>query len=693
MSSLAELSLEITYRSYGASIVRDFYDPCLERAILYRRAVGYFTSSGLATAAKGLAQFISHGGRMKLVASPKLEQKDMEAIEKGYKSRLQVIESVVSKELKEIEDVLTKDRISALAWMISTGALEIKLALPVDETGAIKHGLYHEKIGIFTDLQKNAVAFTGSPNETQGGLIDNFESIDVFWSWEDPQNRTEEKIRYFNTLWNKETPGLAVFSFPEACKEELLKYKKATPPEFETFKSSFQDSFNYEGLDLWQHQESAIKSWEENNRKGLLCMATGSGKTITSVRAATKCEGIKFLVVGVPRLALVDQWENVLLQNTSCQEIIRVCESSQNWQEPLFSRLLTISQRSEPLVIVGTLSSLSGEKFLRIISELNIPRESLLVVDEVHNAGSPKNQKSLSEKFTWRLGLSATPARHYDEEGSQFIEEYFDGIVYNYGLKQALADGHLCPYKYYLYFAEMTECEYQEFTDLTQRIIQIRGMNQNSITYATDNNIDSDSPDVTPLLVKRARILKKSLTKEAIFKEILQEHHLQKGLVYCTDHDQLEEMGGIMNRNNVMHLQYTSHTTPTARKKALELLKKSEISALLAIDCLDEGVDVPDVDMAIILASSSNKRQFIQRRGRILRKSEGKDFAKLIDVITVPPASQGSEAKDMLSGELTRAKEMADLAENRYQAIHSLAQQTKKYGVMITELLSGEDDG
>ena len=148
-----------------------------------------------------------------------------------------------------------------------------------------------------------------------------------------------------------------------------------------------------------------------------------------------------------------------------------------------------------------------------------------------------------------------------------------------------------------------------------------------------------------------------------------------------------------MNRNNVMHLQYTSHTTPTARKKALELLKKSEIAALLAIDCLDEGVNIPDVDMAIILASSSNKRQFIQRRGRILRNSEGKKLSKLIDVITVPPASKGPESKSLLLGELARAKEMAELAENHYQAINTIGEQTAKYGVMITELLSGEDDG
>jgi len=693
MSSLAELSLDITYRSFGASIVHDFYNPCLERAILYRRAVGYFTSSGLATAAKGLAKFISHGGRMKLVASPKLEQHDIEAIEKGYKSQLQAIESVVCKELKEIEEILAKDRISALAWMISSGTLEIKLALPVDEQGNIKHGLYHEKIGIFTDLKKNAVSFTGSPNETQGGLIDNFESIDVFWSWEDPQNRTEEKIKYFNSLWQKEIPGLAIFSFPEACKEELLKYKKATPPEFEIYKSNFQISFDYQGPELWPHQEKAIKNWRENDQKGILCMATGSGKTITSVRAATECGNLKFLVIGVPRLALVDQWENELLRKTSCQEVIRVCESSQAWQEPLFSRLLTINQKPEPLIIVGTLSSLSGDKFLSVINRADIPKESLLIIDEVHNAGAPKNQRSLSEKFAYRLGLSATPERHYDEEGSKFIEEYFDGIVYNYGLKQALADGHLCPYKYYLYFAEMTESEYQEFTELTQRIIQHRGIAQNSLTYATDNKIDGDSPDVTPLLVKRARILKKCSTKEKIFKKIIEDHPLKKGLVYCTDHDQLEEIGRIMNRNNVMHLQYTSHTKPPARKRALELLKKSEISALLAIDCLDEGVDIPDVDMAIILASSSNKRQFIQRRGRILRKSAVKKFAQLVDVITVPPASRGPEAKNMLLGELTRAKEMAELAENRYQAIHSLAQQTEKYGVMITELLPGEDDG
>jgi len=693
MGHLAELFLNISYRSNGASILHDFYNPCFERAILYKRAVGYFTSSGLATAAKGLAKFISHGGTMKLVASPRLGKADIEAIENGYKTRIQVIESAINKEIREIEDVLIKDRVSALAWMISTGTLEIKLALPIDENGKVKSGLYHEKIGIFTDLEKNSVAFTGSPNETQGGLIDNYESIDVFWSWEDIQSRTVEKINYFDSLWKQETPGLVIYNFPEACKKELLKYQKSYPPEIypETLYSPI--SLDYIGPPLWDHQEKAVKTWLEHDKKGIFCMATGSGKTLTSIWAATECETLKLLVIGVPRLALVDQWEKELIKNTTCSEVLRVCESSANWHETLFSKLITINQNPSPLILIGTLSSLSGDKFIGVINELDLPKESLLIIDEVHNAGAPKNQRSLSEKFAWRLGLSATPARHYDEEGSKFIEEYFDGIIYNYGLKQALADGHLCPYKYYPYFSEMTEDEFWEFSELTLRIIQLRGLAQNSLTYATNNKIDGDSPDVIPLLVKRSRILKKCSGKKEVFEKIVKEHPLNKGLVYCTDHDQLNEIGKLMNQNNMVHLQYTSHTSPAARRKALELLRKSEISALLAIDCLDEGVDVPDVDMAIILASSSNKRQFIQRRGRILRKSQGKNMATLIDVITVPPASKGPESKNLLSGELTRAKEMAELAENRYQAINTIGKQTEKYGVMISELLSGEEDG
>lgn len=692
MPLLSDISFKTTYRSNGNSLVTDFYLPCYERSILYRRAVGYFTSSGMAVVAKGIAKFISNGGMMRLIASPRLEKRDIDAIDQGYKSREQVVDSVINRELDEIEDALIKDRISALAWMVAAGVLDIKLALPIDNQGKIKSGLYHEKVGIFSDKAENFVAFTGSPNETQGGLLDNYESIEVFWSWDDQQNRGQEKVLYFDSLWDDNSSGLAVYPFSKVCKDKLLEYKKNTPPIFDLKDFIYQASLDYTGPDLWEHQEKAIQAWINNNRKGILCMATGSGKTITSINAATKCEDLKLLVVGVPRLALVDQWEMELKQNTSCSKIIRVCESSETWQESLYSCLLTLHQEAKPLVVVGTLSSLSGDKFLGVINDTVLPEKSLIIVDEVHNAGSTKNKRSLSEKFNWRLGLSATPARHYDEEGTNFINEYFGGIKFNYGLKQALLDGFLCPYKYYPYFAEMTEDEYQEFNELTLRIIQIRGMANNSVTYATNNKIDGDSPDVTHLLVKRARILKKCSSKEEIFQKIIHDNPLQKGLVYCTDHDQMQEISGIMNRNNVVHLQYTSHTSVSARRKALELLKRSEISALLAIDCLDEGVDVPDVNMAIILASSANKRQFIQRRGRILRKSVGKKRAILVDVITVPPASQGAEAKKLLSGELARAKDMAELAENRYQAIQSISKQTEKYGIMITELLSGEYD-
>ena len=213
---LSDLSLQVEYSSDDMGLVGEFYTPCLSRAVLYRRAVGYFTSHGLVCAAQGIAALLNNGGKIRLVASPLLNEADIEAINQGYKRRDEVIQEAAAETLSNVEGRIAKSRLDALAWMISTGLLDVNLAIRVNSSGNIARGQYHEKIGVITDADGNHVAFSGSPNETSGGLVDNYESIDVYWSWDDPHARVQRKIDKFERIWANETSGLSVINFTEA---------------------------------------------------------------------------------------------------------------------------------------------------------------------------------------------------------------------------------------------------------------------------------------------------------------------------------------------------------------------------------------------------------------------------------------------------------------------------------------------
>jgi hypothetical protein len=288
--TLPDIELATSYRTSKGNIVDEFYVPCLQRATAYKRAVGYFTSSGLAAAAKGLAAFIKGNGTMQLVASPFLEASDCDAMKKGYEARTNAVaKSLIAALTLPIDDVV-ENRLACLAWLIANDRLEVKIALPQ----SLVRGIYHEKIGLFQDATGNQVAFSGSPNETAGGLVNNFESIDVFWSWDDPQNRVPEKQRCFDALWRNETPLLDIIEFPAAARDKLLEYVPATPPDSDPESSTASSNVSIERREIRpqfvprEYQCDAVSMWLENNGRGILEMATGTGKTKTALYACNE---------------------------------------------------------------------------------------------------------------------------------------------------------------------------------------------------------------------------------------------------------------------------------------------------------------------------------------------------------------------------------------------------------------------
>ena len=318
MNSLRELNLHVSYSSDQNNLVRDFYVPCMKRSCLYRRAVGYFTSHGLSYAAKGVAHLISNGGQIRLLASPILSEEDVTAIERGYEARQETLKRVAARSFSDVHSNLVLDRLNALSWLVESGALEIKLALRVDDAGRLRRGIFHEKMGIFSDEEGLSVAFSGSANETEGGLIENFEAIDVFWSWEDPVGRVSAKIDRFERLWANETKGLEVIDFTEATADLLKQFRHSETPHKDPeeaptgeVETTLDIPAIPDGIQLRDYQEEAIRNWFKNNGRGTFKMATGSGKTITALwLVVTLYEkfSLQALIIVCPYRHLVSQW-------------------------------------------------------------------------------------------------------------------------------------------------------------------------------------------------------------------------------------------------------------------------------------------------------------------------------------------------------------------------------------------------
>jgi superfamily II DNA or RNA helicase len=687
---LRNLSLRYYYRSDKNNLLNDFYIPCLSESIHYSRAVGFFTSSSLSAAARGLNVFIKRGGTVRLVASPNLSKDDIAAIQQGYRTREEVIEECL---VQAIKDVAMPDpvrqRLGFLAWLIAEGMLDIKIAI-VETSGGF--GIYHEKVGIFTDEYGDRVVFTGSSNESTGGFVSNFESVDVFRSWiEADEGRIQPRVDDFQRLWNDLTPSLRVYDFPEAARRELLNYKPATKPSRDPEQQSPPESpesspdvqlYNnpFLKIELKPRQIEALDAWKDANCRGILAMATGSGKTVAALACALSLENLEFLLISVPTNELVHQWVREIKDKTTYQPPIIAVGASASWTDTLFRKLRLHNSRLIPAdrcptIVVGNYNELSKQRTLNLLNDAGgVPHSSLLIADEVHSAGASGHQRILRGDFTYRLGLSATPLRPYDEEGTDVVLRYFEGIVYEFSLEQAIAAGILCEYDYFVYMADLTKEEYEEYRKLTAKMGFLLGSRQE---VAASRSINLDF-----LAIKRAHIVKSAESKLALLDRITREHSLRKAMVYCADIAQATEASRILTRQGYHVARYSSDDVD--RHRLLASFAAEELDALVAVKCLDEGVDIPATELAAVLASDASERQFIQRRGRVLRTAPKKRVATIIDVLVVPPPSEASV--ELIGFEMSRVVQFARAARNRMSLLQDLAQKLAPYGVTPSDI-------
>jgi hypothetical protein len=454
---LSKLQIKTAYRSDECDLINEFYIPCLAESKLYKRAVGFFSSTGLSIAAKGLHAFLKGGGTMQLVASPHLSSEDINAISKGYLNREEAEQKALLMALDGEFENLVQQRLSFLAWLIEYNRLDIKIA-SVYREGV--YGIYHEKLGIFYDGE-NFIAFTGSPNESASGLVSNFECIDVFCSWKpEDKARAMDKWRNFDKLWENETNNLNIYTFPEAAKKSLLRFRPGTPPENDPEVGEIiieRDLGNHKipkSIKLRGYQEEAIENWFKADGRGTLKMATGSGKTITSLALAAKLYekiGLKALIIICPYRHLVSQWSK------ECERFglqpIKCFESRYQWLDFLKTKLYNLENSDQTLCAITTNATFAMNPFQECLPFF--PPKTLLIADEVHNLGATNLLNALPKKIGLRLGLSATPERWFDDKGTQGLYNYFGTVLKpEFTLKDAMDNKALVPYTYHPIFVE-----------------------------------------------------------------------------------------------------------------------------------------------------------------------------------------------------------------------------------------------
>jgi superfamily II DNA or RNA helicase len=642
---LTELRLATEYRSDVDDTVQDFYLPCLQRSILYRRAVGYFTSRGLAVAAKGIAALVATGGRMKLVASPRLEPEDLDAIQKGYVGRDDAVTRALVASIEDVEDRIVRDRLGALAWLIAQGRLEIRIAVPLDDLGAVKSGIYHEKLGLFSDVAENVVAFTGSPNETAGGLVENFETIDVFYSWDDPHHRVGKKISNFERLWTNTTSGLLVLDFPSAAREQLLKYRGTAPDSENSARSQ---------NNRWRHQDDAIAKFLDCGR-GVLEMATGTGKTRTALRI---CEtlvnrgDVETIIVSADGVDLLEQWHAQLLALGPALTARFVVY--RHYAEYHERERFDLNPRRAVLLV----SRPALAPVLRNLSFTAAVR-TLLVHDEVHRLGSPGNRKSLdglSEKIRFRLGLSETPEREYDEVGTQFIETQVGPVIFSFGLADAIRRGILSPFNYYPLEYVPDDNDRRRLQDVYRR------------AEARDRSGEPMSKE--DLWIELSKVHKTSQAKLPVFAVFLETRVrlLERCIIFVETQEYGDAVLQIVHRHrHDFHTYYTGEESETLRRFAI-----GDIECLLTCHRLSEGIDIRSIRTVILFSSSRAPLETIQRIGRCLRidPDHPSKRANVVDFIRMSERVGPQGGSTPPNGDVARRQWLEELSKIQPDEVH-----------------------
>lgn len=731
-----------------------FFSDCLCNSSQFDLMLGFFSSSAINILADGFASFLYNGGRMNLIINDILTEQDKIAIARG---ELDVpIPFFDIADIEKLKNILSeRDRhfFECLTWLIRNNRLDIKIIAPISGVG-----ISHTKTGVFSD-GVNKVGFDGSCNFSRSALIDNIESLIVSCDWDGNTSAAtineiknefdlvfsgkdenvvfvpadKVKTRIVESFQNKELKDLledeynfiqqdiANNSLPKSVIRALDRAKNKVEIEIEKIKKQGETvepmdfgkpRFPYDSGPR-EYQKKAFENWKNNKQKGLFAMATGTGKTITSLNCLLEIYnklGYYKAIILVPTITLVEQWE-IECKKFNFSTIIKVCSKYNNWKSSVANlRLLEMTNSDNKLsyIIISTYAS-----FVRsnVFMELNqFPKNKLLLIaDEAHNMGGGLMANRLSEiKYLRRIGLSATPERQFDDSGNLKLMNFFgceNNYTFEYSMGEAIEKGALCRYYYYPHIVKLTDNEMNEYVQLSKKIVKIMGFQ------------DAESQErLKMLLLKRKRIIHKAANKLIVFKQIVERRMIDKGnlkytLVYVPEGNKPDDFeADIFDQSDTMisdpeseHLiddftrivrdmdshiivrQFTSESTD--RDAMLKGFADGSIDVLTSMKCLDEGVDVPRSELAIFCASTGNPRQFIQRRGRVLRTHKDKRFAVIHDLIVIPDNVFDEECytleKCLVESELKRVRDFALLSENLNDTDNELQEVLNHYNLSI----------
>jgi superfamily II DNA or RNA helicase len=653
---------------------KKIFEPILSEARKFDVGVGFFSTNWIASVSSGLASFIKNGGTSRWIISPALNQDDLEVLINSNKNEDELIE-ICEKSIEELIRDLEENTRAELSRLINSGVLEFKFAVPIK----ISSAMYHAKAGYAEDEKGQIIGFSGSYNFTQNAN-DNWERIDVFNYEVNGSDLTRiRKIKSdFNSLWNGSDSTFKVYRPSEALINKFRNGKFVDIGELKPKSSSNK-------IELREYQKQAIDNWFKNRCVGSFQMATGSGKTFTALSAIQKL--IKkvveennqslFVVVTLPLQHLLDQWYDEAMALGFLP--IKCYVSTSDWEEELIRKLANLHQQgvSDVLFALAVNDSFSGDSFQKIISTART--NFLMVADEAHNLGSNTYLKVLPANAKFRLALSATFERFNDPQGTASLFDYFGDPVINFTLADAINNEFLTPYKYYPHKCIMSDEEYLAYEKIQVEIQDLKKADKNL-------SVTGYAKEISKLRGERTDLLSAVESKISILKEKLcNQEELSHTLVYCAALKGADEQRQIERVTNIIGTElgipthpFTSGETRSLRKKILSWFKEGDVKVLTAIKCLDEGVDIPETRTAYILASSANPKEYIQRRGRVLRKADGKEFAEIHDFIVAPPRYT-EMGLNMIKRELTRVEDFANIAMNKNEVDEVLNQLKKEF--------------
>jgi superfamily II DNA or RNA helicase len=683
VGELSELEYDLEYSSSLNDLIDDFYLPVLGKSVTYDRAAGFFSSAIFWAIETTLCDFVARRGRIRIICSPRLSATDRDAVLTGMEDRRspnKALESALQGDLREWDDSFgSRAPSSLLRHLVASGSLEMKFAVP-----RTSDGMFHDKYGIFHDLGGSAIAFLGSLNESLSGWTaygsGNHESFHVFRSWVESDTERAESIKArFKYHWDEKSSFLNYFNsarLPDVFEprdddlDEQSAIEQIRLSRTNKMRGARSSKKPKSQRELQEHQTLAIKNWNVNGKRGIICFVTGGGKTLTAlaiVRNWVSDRGIS--VICVPTRDLLRQWRREVDLEIALPDSRIVQAGAGVGPDHWVNNLRSAVEQDQGCIILTTYDSARDEKFLYQFARFK--RQILLVADEVHEIGAPGNQRILdSIHATARLGLSATPERYGDDLGTARIFEYFGKkIEPEFGFRDARSAGRLCQYTYDIHEARLVEEEQQKFDNLSQAIM---------IALVAFKSGTGTKERLDLLRRERARIVKQATDKTRVAVHVIRNRLLRRDLsgrephwlVYCNSilhlRRILEEVKPELLTRNINALEYHSQMKEGERDAVLDTFERSG-GVLFAVKCLDEGIDIPSINGAIIVASSTNPREYIQRRGRVLRCAINKPYAELHDIVTL--TTGGGLA---LESELTRAREIAECAENKDRVLSDL---------------------